>query len=255
MASMIARPKLSGGLFLLTATFALAGCGQPDRTVPPLPQGSGLYFTEESVLGGDALFYQADELTGGVTFSGFPGDGDSCGWLNAMDVRSDGRVLGVSGTKAKAFLVDPRSPSRCVPLGNLPAVMRAVAVHPDGRVFAIAEVSYDLYELDANLHVVTTSPVGCSNNPDCLITGIDFAPNGDLYAINSSSDWGVLDVGNGTMIVGASIGLRDDFDIDSEGTVRALTGGELRTFATSGAQLSAVNLENGTTFATGVVYR
>jgi hypothetical protein len=235
-----------------------AGCGGSgvDKTVAPLPAGSGVFFTEsEAILSGNALFWRVDEFTGDTISSGFPQGGVSCPWLSAMDAGTDGVVIGVGGENAEAYRVDPRSPSKCVKEGDLPAVMQAVAVRADGEVFCVSKSPVALYELDAGLNTIRSSPVVCTGVPGaCTIAGADFAPDGRLFAITEDSTWGVLDTAGGFTGIGG-IGLRDDFDIDAGGNVRALTGDELRVFDLSGAQRSAVNVYGGTLFATGVVYR
>ncbi|HEY4068005.1 MAG TPA: hypothetical protein VGM74_13980 [Burkholderiaceae bacterium] len=241
---------------------ACGGGGDGDSAaIEPLPAGSGLYFTN-GILGADsANFYRVDAVSGNTALQSIGDGSDSagiaqCPSIAALDLRPDGVALAVSQRTAVLLQADVRS-TLCHPLATLPEVMGAVAVRADGRVFTVS-ATHKLYQLDAQGSVLSSQVLLCAlAAPTCPVTGIDFAPDGTLYAIVSGGLWSRIDPASGQLTtVKSGIGLSDDFDIDAIGQVRGLAGGELRSIDLAGNPTGqAISVFGGTALATGVVYR
>jgi streptogramin lyase len=221
-------------------------------TVDPLPVAAGVFYAETTLLL-DVQFYSLDP-SGANALQGAP----SCPWLAAMDTQPDGTVIAVGGRDAQAFLVDPRSPTKCVARGALPEIMAAVAVRPDGHVFTVSKDGHTLYELDDQLTQLQRWSITYSGGGTPQIDGIDFAPDGMLYANDGANSWVRIDPATGvaTMLALLNVGdIRDDIDIDANGIVRELSEDQFRTYDLTGKQLSGVELDGGTFYATAVVAR
>lgn len=238
-----------------TALFVvLVGCSTEAETVDPLPVGAGVFYAETDLLL-DVEFYSLDP-SGANMLEGDP----NCHWLAAMDTQPDGTVLAVGGKDAEAYLVDPRSPTKCIAQGPLPEIMGAVAVRPDGHVFTVSKDGHTLYELDDQLTQLARVPVtyGGPGTATPQLDGIDFAPDGTLYANDGENSWVKVDptTGVATMLALLNFGdIRDDIDIDGNGIVRELSEDQYRTYDLTGKMLTGVELDGGTTFATAVVAR
>jgi hypothetical protein len=69
----------------------------------------------------------------------------------------------------------------------------------------------------------------------CPVRGIDFAPDGTLYAIVAPGLWSRIDTATAQLTsIRTGVGRSDDFDIDAQGKVRGLAGDELRPFDLAG---------------------
>jgi len=241
----------SRGCAVWFAFVVASGCAAtPDIHVAALPPGSGTFFTQVGLLASETgSVYQVDVEDGGTAKIG----PSSCPWLSALDLRPDGTVLGVGGGVANAYLIDPLMPQSCVELGQLPEVMQAVAVRADGHVFTISDKPnhQTVYELDDALNVIASHPLSC---PTCSIDGIDFAPDGTLYAINGQLSWTTLDPATGDVPTGTPTDLGFDFDIDAAGTVRALAGNQFKTYNLAGDKLTGVDI-GSTLYVEGLVFR
>ena len=240
----------------------LAACGGGDEgidTVQPLPAGSGVYFTNSFLAFDSANFYRVDALSGDTAIQPI-GDGaegiTQCPVIAALDLRPDGIVLAVALRAAAIFEADVRS-TLCRQLAPLPEVMRAVAVRADGRIHTVS-VTNKLYQLDAQGRVLSSTALLCAGGgPSCPVMGLDFGPNGTLYAIVSGGLWSRIDPASGPVTtIKSGMDLSDDFDIDALGQVRGLAGDELRSVDLAGNPVGhAINVFGGTAFASGVVYR
>jgi len=165
-------------------------------------------------------------------------------------------VLAVALRTTVILEADTRS-TLCHQIAALPEVMRAVAVRADGRIHTVSTTN-KLYQLDAQGRVLSSTGLLCSAfAPTCPVTGMDFSPDGTLYAIVSGGLWSRIDPASGQLTtVKSGVGLSDDFDIDALGQVRGLAGNELRSIDLAGNPTGhAINVFGGTAFATGVVYR
>jgi len=239
----------------------LSGCGGGDEgaTVEPLPAGSGVYFTNGISLSDSANFYRVDAVSGDTALQpvGDGADGIAqCPAIAALDLRPDGMVLAVALRAAVILEADTRS-TLCRQLAPLPELMRAVAVRADGRIHTVSTTN-KLYQLDAQGRVLSSTALLCTAfAPTCPVTGMDFSPDGTLYAIVSGGLWSRIDPASGQLTtVKSGVGLSDDFDIDALGQVRGLAGNELRSVDLAGNPTGhAINVFGGTAFATGVVYR
>ena len=250
------------GSFALTLAM-LSACGGSDgvANVEPLPAGSGLYFTNGSFGFDTANFYRLNEVSGDTVLLPTLGDSSSdgakpCPTISALDTRSDGMVLAVARRAAEIHEADART-TVCSLIASLPEVMRAVAVRSDGRIFTVSATN-KLYQLDAQARVLSAALLLCpALTAGCPVAGIDFGPDGTLYAIVTGGLWSRIDTTSAQLTtVKSGVGLSDDFDIDALGKVRGLAGEEFRTFNLAGNQTGhAINVFGGTVFATGVVYR
>lgn len=244
------------------ALAALSACGGGDEvaTVEPLPAGSGMYFTNGITGFDNASFLRVDAVSGDTVLQPIGAGADSpgiiqCPLIAALDLRPDGVVLAVAKRTATILEADVRS-ALCRQLATLPEVMRAVAVRADGRIHAVS-ITNKLYQLDAQGRVLSSTALLCPFASTCTATGMDFGPDGNLYAIVAGGEWSRIDPASGQMTtVKTGVGLSDDFDIDALGQVRGLAGNELRSFDLAGNPTGhAINVFGGTAFATGVVYR
>jgi hypothetical protein len=235
----------------LLASLVVVGCTEaPPVHVDPLPVGAGTFYTQIGFFPGEqGAIWQVDVEDGGTTEIGT----SKCPWLSSLDLRPDGTVIGVGGADASAYLIDPLMPDSCVSLGALPEVMQAVAVRADGHIFTISHVANNetVYELDEQLTVIASHPLPCTM---CSIDGIDFAPDGTLYAVNGQNEWTTLDPATGELPAGVLSDIGWDFDIDSTGTVRALAGNQFKTYNLAGDKLTGVSI-GSTAEVEGVVFR
>lgn len=247
----------------MLALLALSGCGGSDEVVAvePLALGAGTYFTDGNVgVDAGASFYRLNEVSGETLLQPLPGESEAaesrCPALFALDLRPDGKVLAVARRSAELFEVDPRA-TRCRRLAALPETMAALAVRADGHLFTVS-VTNRLYEIDAQAQVLASTALLCApNTAPCRVDGIDFAPDGALYAIGALGLWSRITAATGQLTtVRSGVGFGDDFDIDAQGKVRGLEGGEFRSFDLAGNPTGhAVNVFGGTALATGVVHR
>ena len=95
-----------------------------------------------------------------------------------------------------------------------------------------------------------------ANAAPCRVDGIDFGPDGTLFAIGAFGLWSRITTASAQLTtIKSGVGFSDDFDIDTAGKLRGLEGGEYRSFDLAGNQTGhAINVFGGTAFATGVVY-
>ena len=249
---------------LAIALTMLSACGGDEGVatkVEPLPAGSGLYFTDGSSGFDNANFYRLNEASGDTALLPTQGDSSSasakpCPAIYALDTRADGTVLAVARRAAEIHEADART-TVCRLVATLPEVMRALAVRLDGRIFTVS-VTNKLYQLDAQGRVLAATLLLCPTfTATCPVGGIDFGPDGTLYAVVQSGPWSRIDTTSAQLTtIKSGVGLSDDFDIDAAGKVRGLAGEEFRTFDLAGNQTGhAINVYGGTAFATGVVYR
>lgn len=245
------------------ALSVLAACGgsPTGATLEPLPVGSGLYFTDGNSGFEHANFYRVNTVSGDTSMQAV-GDGTAssgiaqCPAMVALDLRPDGRVLAVAKRTAVILEADPRS-TLCRQLASLPEPMRALAVHTDGGIYTVSATN-KLYQLEPSGKVVSSTVLLCSGLAStCPVMGIDFGPDGTLYAIVSSGLWSRVNPASGQLTtVKFGVGLSDDFDIDTLGQVRGLAGNEVRSIDLAGNSTGyAINVFGGTASATGVVYR
>lgn len=249
---------------LALALTLLSACGGDEggaANVEPLPAGSGLYFTDGSSGSDNANFYKLNEASGDTALLPTKGDSSSasakpCPAIAALDARGDGMVLAVARRTAEIHAADART-TVCSLLAPVPEVMRALAVRSDGRIFTVS-VTNKLYQLDAQGRVLAATLLLCpAFAPTCPVGGIDFAPDGTLYAIVEPGLWSRIDTVTAQLTtLKSGVGLSDDFDIDANGKVRGLASQEFRSFDLAGNPSGhAINVFGGTVFATGVVYR
>lgn len=247
------------------ALLVLGACGGGDETVvaiEPLPVGGGTFFTDGNIGFSDvgANFYRVNAVSGETAVQPLPGESESaesrCPALFALDLRPDGKVLAVGRRSADLFEADVRA-TRCRRLGALAEVMAALAVRADGHLFTVS-VTNRLYQFDALAQPLGATPLVCAPNAaPCRVDGIDFGPDGTLYAVGALGLWSRITLATGQLTtLRTGVGFGDDFDIDAQGHVRGLKSGELRTFDLAGNPTRhAINVFGGTAFATGVVHR
>lgn len=248
--------------FALSILSACGGGGEEADTVEPLPAGSGVYFTNGSSGGDNANFYRVDAVSGNTALQAIGAGADSpginqCPAIAALDLRPDGMVLAVALRTAVIFEADTRN-TLCRQLATLPEPMRAVAVRADGRIHTVSTTTNKLYQLDGQGRVLASTALLCpAFAPTCPVRGMDFGPDGTLYAIVAGGLWSRIDPASGQLTtLKTGVGLSDDFDIDALGHVRGLAGNELRNIDLAGNPTGhAINVFGGTAFATGVVYR
>ena len=261
---MSKRSLKAGFASALLLTVAACGGGDAAVTVEPLPAGAGLYFTDGNTGFADATasFYKLNEISGDTALQPTSGGSDSpdsarCPAMFALDARPDGVVLAVARRTAAIYEADPRT-TVCKLLAALPEVMAALAVRADGRIFTVSDTTNKLYQFDAQAQLIAAAPLLCpATLATCKVNGIDFAPDGTLYAIGPLGQWGRLDISSAQVTpIKSGAAFSDDFDIDTLGRVRGLANGEFRSFDLAGNPTGhAINVFGGTAFATGVVYR
>ena len=257
-------PTLSLALVATAMVAMSSGCGgggddaDASSTVDPLAAGAGTYFTSD-FSSSDAAFYKVDGFSGETEQQPTKSEGASgvtrCPALAAMDTRPDGMVLAVAKRGAALYETNPRN-SLCRLVAALPETMAAIAVRADGRIFTVSATN-KLYQWDALGRQLAVAPLLCASAGACPVRGLDFSPAGTLFAIVAPGLWSRIDTATAQLTgVRTGVGLSDDFDIDTQGTVRGLAGNELRLFDLTGLQSGrAVNVFGGTAFATGLVHR
>jgi len=245
----------------LVLAMGLSACGGDDDapTIEPLASGAGSYFAID-FLSSTASFYKLNEFSGEVEVVTSLSEGAEgtlrCPVLVALDSRADGMTLAVARRSAALYESDPRN-ALCRLIATLPETMAALAVRADGRIFTVSATTNRLYQFDAQGRQLAVATLLCASVGACPVRGLDFGPNGTLYAIVAPGLWSRIDTATAQLVsIRTGVGLSDDFDIDAQGLVRGLASDELRFFDLNGnASGRAVNVFGGTAFATGLVHR
>lgn len=235
-----------------------AGATVTITATPPVP----------ALAAGSGTFVQTPSALPFVSINGTTGlaqtQAASCGVHSAADLMPDGVVLATSAQLSSLTQVDVHT-GRCTMLFPVAEPMAAIAVSASGVVHVLSAASTAgvrrLYRYGADGVLISVQGVSGSTTAAGVANltvpeGMDFAPDGTLYASQQGAIWRLdPNSGVGTLLV-TGIDTSGDFDIDATGLLRTVRAGQLNVIRTSDWGLdSAVTVQGASAVAGVVVHR